>query len=95
MTEPAYDPALFIAEALRLYRAGQAVIATEYRGKKPVDRDWPNLRNSEDDLRRIFAAPHNLRTYADRSLVAAVESVDRPAVVPPDQEVRDGLHGQS
>ena len=36
-----------------------------------------------------------LRTYADRSLVAAVESVDRPAVVPPDQEVRDGLHGQS
>ncbi len=60
MTEPAYDPALFTADALRLHRSGQAVIASVYHGKKPIDRDWPNVRNDEDDIRRIFATPHNL-----------------------------------
>jgi hypothetical protein len=35
-----------------------------------------------------------LRTYAGRSYVTHVESSDRPAIVPLDQEVRDGLHGE-
>jgi acetyl-CoA C-acetyltransferase len=45
-----------------------------------------------EDLRSVLL---ELRTYAGRSYVERVEPVDRPAIVPLDQEVRDGLHGES
>src|ERR1019366_9080659 len=48
-----------------------------------------------DDTREVRASwKKKLRTYAGRSYVERVEPVDRPAIVPLDQEVRDGLHGE-
>jgi len=62
-----------------------------------LDVDVPGDPAAIDDghTRAVPRYVSLLRAYAGRSYVARVEFVDRPAIVPLDQEVGDGLHGQS
>jgi hypothetical protein len=54
-----------------------------------------DLEAEEAASRPLSRLSERLRAYAGRDYVAHVESVDRPATVPFDQEVDDGLHGLS
>jgi hypothetical protein len=60
MTELPDDAKKRIATALDYHRRGWQVIPVRFRGKEPLNKDWPKLRLSEDEIPRRFASRCNI-----------------------------------
>ena len=60
MTEHDADRETRIATALDYHRRGWQVIPVRFRGKEPLNKDWPNLRLSEDEIRKEFSLARNI-----------------------------------
>lgn len=60
MTESDDEREARVATALDYHSRLWRTIASEYRGKKPLDHDWPNVCLTEAQITEIFSVPHNI-----------------------------------